>query len=100
MSFTILNPTTALAASDHIHLGNDQKQMLLCNGLQGAEKGHVQMSNDDATSFFNIWDRDGKVEFGMFCNSILLEGPGTFRVLKDATASPVGITVSGLACGT
>lgn len=92
-------PTTAAANSEHVHLGDAQEQTFMVVGLQGTEKATVQISTDAGVSFTNVWDRIGKMEFSATCNTIVLRGPGTFRIHKQATADPVGVSVAGLACG-
>lgn len=99
MSVVILTPTTSAAQSSAIRLGDHETVTLVCPGLAGVETAQLQISYDEGTTYVDYYDRDGVAQFTATCNALLVEGPGTFRVDKDASVASVGVYVAGFVQG-
>lgn len=99
MSETSLSPTTSATASSSFFISGLERVTVICPGLAGAETAQLQISYDEGLTFIDYYDRDGIVQFTATCNGLLVEGPGTFRVDKDASVGAVGVYLAGFTRG-
>lgn len=62
-------------------------------GLGAAEVVDLQMSQDDGATWFDAYDAGSKVTLTSDSNQVTVNGPGTFRIYKAATAGVVLVAV-------
>lgn len=90
----ILAATTDADQSESFYHDGKHQKSLVCNPiLAGSEKGTLQMSIDDGTTWINaLTGRTPECnELSITTTIICIEGPGLYRVDKDASAGATAI---------
>jgi len=73
---------------------------LIANGLGAAESVAVQVSGDDGVTYAAAFDYSTgtAIVLDSTHNTVRLDSPGKYRVVKPTTAAAVGLAISTAAC--
>ena len=68
---------------------------VMANGLAGAETATLEISADGGVTWFDATDASGAIELTATQSTLLVVGPGDYRIAKSITAAAVAITAAG-----
>lgn len=91
---TILADATGAGQSSKFWVGTNETATVIAEPiLAGVEKGTLQITNDDGTTWINALNGDTPEsnELSATTTVIYVKGPGLYRIDKDATAGATGI---------
>lgn len=96
-SVTILEETTSAEASEQFNLGPFPSVTVYCTGLAGAETATVQFKNpiDGTWNDYNPGGGVLQLTSSVGLADVYQTAAVGYRINKSATASPVGVAVSG-----
>ena len=89
----VIEATTGAATSIEFGVRGNTPMSVKCGGLAGAETAVVETAIDG--TWYAATDSNGAIALTADANTLLLVGPGVYRVAKDATAAAVAVTVAG-----
>ena len=90
----LLAPATGAGQSSAFFVGQGEIGTVIAEPLlQSAEKGTLQITNDDGTTWINALNGDTPEsnELSAATTVIYVKGPGLYRIDKDASTASVGI---------
>ena len=90
---TLIQPTTsAVTASSATEFQVGQRPVTLsADSLAGSEEVDIQYSGNGGRTWQTLQDDVGAITLTATRGQIYIEGPGKYRVAKDATASACGV---------
>jgi len=92
-ALTKLAAVTGAAQSSEFFVRQEEKITVMCSpNLVSAETAQIQISHDDGTTWVDA-NNGTALQLTATINMIVLDGPGIYRVDKDATVSATGIYV-------
>lgn len=95
----ILSPTTDAAVSEKFGVSDRFLVTVILHataGLTDGEYADIQVSHDLGTSWQDLWEGDAQIRLHSKNTAIVLQGPGTYRVDKDASTNAAGVTTSSM----
>ena len=93
----ILAAVAAAGTSSSFIVTNNGKKTIIiaaASGHTAAEYSDVQISNDGGTTFADLYQDGTQVRLHITNTAVRVEGPGTFRVAKEATSNATGVFLS------
>lgn len=92
MSDIILTATTSAANSSTFQLSARDQIALATTGTDtAAEYADIQYSSDGGSTWKDLYQDGTQVRLHSTNNMVTVEGPGIFRVAKEATTNAIGI---------
>ena len=95
---TLISSTTAAATGDFKCSAQDNQLpcTIIANGLGAAESIALQVSGDNGATYSAAFDYSAgtAIVFDSTHNTVRLDSPGTYRIVKPTTAAPVGVAIS------
>ena len=92
-ALTKLAATTGADQSDTFFVRQDEKVLVMCSpNMVSAEAAQIQITHDDGTTWVDA-NNGALLELTATTNHLVLDGPGVYRVDKEATVTATGIYV-------
>ena len=92
---SVLTATTDAANSIGFTVSDKLPTSVTVNDLAGSETGTLQVSVDEQASWDNASDLTGTdIALTATINTILVVGPGIYRIAKTATVAAVGVAIA------
>lgn len=87
---TVIAPTTSAVTSAPFTVTPEREIYIFADGLDGTET--VTLQRQSPGGFVDVWCDGEQVILVADENIRMIEAPGTYRVVKSATAAPVAVS--------
>ena len=87
---TVIAPTTSAVTSVPFTVTPEREIYIFAEGLDGGET--VMLQRQSPSGFVDVWCEGEQVILIPDENIRHIEAPGTYRVVKSATAAPVSVS--------
>ena len=91
----ILAATTSAANSVGFEVNETHPTTVFVEGLAGAETAALEYTIDSGANWVAATDSNGAIALTADMNTIMVEGPGEYRIAKSSTVGSVAVNVAG-----